>query len=81
MKGGLLINKMQLQILNPLSSKVVYRYCDKSFINKPAFLNFVPYLIKTIYCVGTIWFYIFAYVIVVQAHISLRTRLLHEGLF
>ena len=54
MKGGLLINKMQLQILNPLSSKVVYRYCDKSFINKPAFLNFVPYLIKTIYCVGRI---------------------------
>ena len=42
-KGCLLINKMQSQILNPLSAllfvpwQVVYKYCDKSFINEPAF--------------------------------------------
>ena len=43
MKGCLLINKMQLQISNTLSAflfvlwQVVYKYCDKSFINQPAF--------------------------------------------
>ena len=24
----------------------VYKYCDKSFINKPTYFNFVPQLIK-----------------------------------
>ena len=47
MKGCLLINKMQSQILNPLNVytewlfvlwQVVYKYCDKSFINKPTFI-------------------------------------------
>ena len=38
--------------------QVVYKYCDKSFINKPFnyVLNYVPHLIKKIYCVGTIDF-------------------------
>ena len=33
-------------------SQVVYKYCDKSFISKPALFNFVPQLIKKIYCAG-----------------------------
>ena len=43
MKGHLQINKIESQISNPLSPllflpwQVVYKYCDKSFINKPAF--------------------------------------------
>ena len=53
----------------------VYKYCDTSFINKPTFSNFVPQLIKEMYCVGTIWFYRFVCTIVMQAHISLMTRL------
>lgn len=66
MKGHLLLNKMQSEISNPLSVvngclyfwQVLYRYCDKSFINKHAFLNFVPILIKKNYRTG-IWFYRF----------------------
>ena len=53
----------------------VDKYCDNSFINKPASLNFLPPLIQTIYRTGTAWFYRFACVIVAQAHISLMTRL------
>ena len=43
MKGHLQIHKMKSQISKPLSAllfvpwQVVYKYCDKSFINKPAF--------------------------------------------
>ena len=72
MKGHLQINKIESQILNPLSPllflpwQVVYKYCDKSFINKPAFST-VPQLIKKIYCVGTMWFYRFACAIIAQA--------------
>ena len=33
--------------------QVVDKYCDKSFITKPTFLNFVPQLIKKTYCAGT----------------------------
>ena len=66
MKGHSLINKIQSQILNPLSAllfvpwQVVYKYCDKL----PQI--YVPQLIKNIYCTGTIWFYRFACAIVVQ---------------
>ena len=81
MKGRLVINKMQLQISYLLSVlnffvpwQVVYKYCDKSFINKPTFLNFVPQLIKKIS--GRSWFCRFRCMIVAQAHISLMTRLL-----
>ena len=55
--------------------QILHKYCDKLFINKLAFLIDVPQLIKKIYCAGTTWFYRFACVIVVQAHISLMTRL------
>ena len=49
MKGCLQINKIQSQILNPLSVfellfvlwQVTEKYCDKSFINKPNFCNCV----------------------------------------
>ena len=48
MKDHLQINKMQLQISNPLRAlplvpwQVIYKYCDKSFENKPALcLNYV----------------------------------------
>ena len=57
-------------------------YHDKSFINiktflvnKLAFLNFVPRLIKKIYHVCLTGFNRFACAIVVLAHISLITRL------
>ena len=72
---------MELQSSNPLLFvpwQVVYKYCNKSFINKPTFLNFVPQLIRKIYHVSTARFYRFACVIVVQAHISLMTRLVLE---
>ena len=59
--------------------QVVYKYCDKSFINKPAFFNSVPQLIKKTYRAGTMWFYRFACTIGAQAHISLMTRLLNMG--
>ena len=57
MKHHSLINKIQSQILNPLSVFSCWLYCDwffinkckKSFISKPAFLNFVPQLIRKIY--------------------------------
>ena len=62
MKGRLLTNKMHI-------------YCDKFFINKPAFCNFLPELIKKIYRVATTCFYKFPCAIVAQAHISLMTRL------
>ena len=48
--------------------QVVYKYCDKSFINKHTFFNFVPQLVKKTYCTSTTWFYRFACMIVVQAH-------------
>ena len=74
---------MQSQISNPVNLlifffvlwQVVYKYSDKSFINKPTFFNIVPQLFKKTYRVGTTWFYRFACMIVVQAHISLMTRL------
>ena len=56
--------------------QVVYKYCEKSFINKPTFFNIVPQLIKKTYHVDTTWFYRFACSVVAQAHNSLRTRLL-----
>ena len=59
--------------------QVVYKYCDKSFINKPTFFSFVPQLIKKTYRAGTTWFYRFACAIGAQAHISLMTRLLNMG--
>ena len=66
MKGRLLINKMQSQISNPRCIEllfvpwlVLHIYCDKFFINKPAFCNFLPELIKKIYRVATSWFYKF----------------------
>ena len=55
-------------------SQVVYKYCDNSFINKLASLNFVPQLIQKIYRAGTTWFYRFANAIEAQTHISLMTR-------
>ena len=53
--------QIQSQILNPLSVFSCWLYCDwffinkckKSFISKPAFLNFVPQLIRKIYCANT----------------------------
>ena len=54
--------------------QILHKYCDKLFINKPAFLIDVPQLIKKIYRAGTTWFYRFACAIVAQAHISLMTR-------
>ena len=54
-------NKTQSQISNLLSvlnfrlycvRSFIHKYCDKSFINKPAFLNFVPQLIRKIYRAG-----------------------------
>ena len=36
--------------------QVVYKYCDKSFINKPTFFNIVPQLIKKICRAGTACF-------------------------
>ena len=54
---------------------VVYKYCDKFFINKPTFFNFVPQSIKKTYCAGTKWFYRFTCAIVAKAHVSLMTRL------
>ena len=56
----------------------INKYCDKSFKNKPAFLNFVPQVIRKIYCMGTTWFYRFACAIVAQAHIFLMTRLINK---
>ena len=55
--------------------QVIYKYCDKSFINKPTFFNFVPQLIKKTYRAGTMWFYRFVCMRVAQVHISLMTRL------
>ena len=46
----------------------VYKYCDKSFINKPTYFNFVPQLIKKTYRAGTAWFSRFVCAIAVQAH-------------
>ena len=81
MKGRLLINKMQWQILNPLSVLNCFLYHDRSFINivinKPTLFNFVRQLIKKMYPTGTMWFYRFACAIGPQAHISLMTRLMH----
>ena len=57
----LLINKAQSQVMNPLSvfncclyceRFFINKYCDKTFINKPAFLNFVPQLIRKIHQAG-----------------------------
>ena len=55
MKDCLLNKKMQLQISNPLNVLNCSLYydrsfinSDKSFINKPTFLNFVPQLLKKI---------------------------------
>ena len=33
--------------------QAAYKYCDKSFISKPTFFNFVPQLNKKTYHVGT----------------------------
>ena len=56
--------------------QVVYKYCDKSFVNKPTFFfNFVPQLIKKTYRADTTWFYRFTCAIGAQAHIFLMTRL------
>ena len=66
MKGRLLFAPWQ----------VVYKYCDKSFINKPTFLNIVPQLIKKTYRAGTTWLYKFPCTIVAQAHIALITSML-----
>ena len=56
--------------------QVYYKYCHRSFINKPAFLNFAPPLIKKIYHVDTSCFYKFVFTIVAQAHIFLMIRLI-----
>ena len=48
MKCHLLINKTQSQISNPLSVLTCRLYYDKSFENKPAFVNFVPQLLEKI---------------------------------
>ena len=55
--------------------QILHKYCDKFFINKPAFLIDVPRLIKKIYRAGTTWFHRFACAIVAQAYISLMIRL------
>ena len=55
--------------------QVNYKHCTKSFINKLTFINFVPQLIKKMYCMDITWFYRFVCVIVMQAHISLMARL------
>ena len=60
-KRYLLINKTQSQVSSPLSvlncrlyceRPFINKYCGKSFINKPDFLNFVPQLIRKIYRPG-----------------------------
>ena len=53
--------------------QVLYKYYDKPFINKPAFVNFGPELIGKIYHTDTTWFYWFVCTIVAQAHILLMT--------
>ena len=54
--------------------QVINKCCDKFFINKPTFLNFVPQLWKLI-AQAECDFYRFAYMTVAQAHISLMRRL------
>ena len=62
----------------PINVLKLNKYCDKSFINKPAFLNFVPQQIRRIYCAGKTWFHRSACVIITQAHVSLMTRLSYD---
>ena len=75
---------MQSQIPNPLSVlkchlscvwSFINTYCDKLLTYKPAFLKFLSQLIMKIYRAGRMWFYRFLHAVVVQAHISLMTRL------
>ena len=40
--------------------QVLYKYCDNCFINKYAFLNSVPQLVRKTYCMSTVWFYRFS---------------------
>ena len=55
-KGHLLIKQNAMAILESFECtelsfalcQVLYKYCDQSFINEPAVLNFVPQLIRKI---------------------------------